>query len=187
MIIKTLKDIAQILQSANIPYMVIGAQAVVIYGKPRFSEDIDITVALTPDEFRKIKDILTEKFDILPADVEKFVHDTWVMPVKHKETMVRVDIVFSITPFEREAINKAKDIIIEGVPVKYIPPEYLIVQKIIAGRTKDLEDAQGIIDVWGNKTDIAEIERIMKSFGKDEKGKEWFKRWRKLKRNFKNE
>ncbi len=90
------------------------------------------------------------------------------MPVKHKETMVRVDIVFSITPFEREAINKAKDILIEDVSVKYISLEYLVVQKIIARRTKDLEDAQGIIDIQRDKIDIAKIERIMKSFEKSE-------------------
>ncbi len=76
MIIKTLKDIAQLLQSANIPYMVIGGQAVVIYGKPRFSEDIDITVALIPEEFRKIKNILAKKFNISPEDVERFVQQT---------------------------------------------------------------------------------------------------------------
>ncbi len=37
MIIKTLKDIAQLLKKSNIPYMVMGGQAIVVYGRPRFT------------------------------------------------------------------------------------------------------------------------------------------------------
>ncbi|NCN64922.1 MAG: hypothetical protein GW779_00175 [Candidatus Altiarchaeum hamiconexum] len=71
--------------------------------------------------------------------------------------------------------------------MKYISQEYLVVQKIIAGRTKDLEDAKGIIDIHGDKIDIAEIERILKPFEKGEDGKKWFKKWRKMKKSFKND
>ncbi len=185
MIIKTLKDIATSLKRAEIPFMVIGGQAVAIYGRPRFTQDIDITIALTPDEAEKILRAVAESFTILPEDVQRFIRETWVLPLEHTETRVRVDIIFSITPFEREAIEKAREIEIDDVSVTYALPEYLVVQKIIAGRARDLEDAAGIMEVQGEKIDIGETERLIKTFGTGKEEKEWRKRWKKLKKEFK--
>ena len=41
---KLLKKIANELSAHNIPYMVIGGQAVLLYGEPRVTKDIDITL-----------------------------------------------------------------------------------------------------------------------------------------------
>ncbi len=43
-----LATIATALDQASIPYMVIGGQAVLLYGEPRLTEDIDITLGLSP-------------------------------------------------------------------------------------------------------------------------------------------
>jgi hypothetical protein len=43
---KLLKKIANELNTCNIPYMVIGGQAVLIYGEPRLTKDIDITLGI---------------------------------------------------------------------------------------------------------------------------------------------
>lgn len=165
--------------------MVIGGQAVAMYGKPRFTEDIDITIALTPDEAEKLISAVDESFAILPADTQRFVRETWVLPLEQRETKVRVDIIFSITPFEREAIEKARKIKIDDVPVPYILPEYLVVQKIMAGRARDLEDAAGIIEVQGDTIDIGKIEKLIKTFGAGEEGKVWQRRWKELKKGLK--
>ncbi len=42
MIEELLQKTAQSLDNANIPYMIIGGQAVLIYGTPRLTRDIDI-------------------------------------------------------------------------------------------------------------------------------------------------
>lgn len=165
--------------------MVMGGQAVAMYGRPRFTEDIDITIALTPDEAEKIIRAVEESFTILPTDAQRFVRETWVLPLEHRETKVRVDIIFSITPFEREAIEKAREIEIDDVPVPYALPEYLIVQKIMAGRARDLEDAAGIMEVQGNTIDIGKIEKLIKTFGAGEEGKVWQSRWKELKKGLK--
>ena len=182
MILKTLKDIAGILKKSNIPYMVVGGQAIVVYGKPRFTQDVDIIVALIPEEAEPLLNAVSAIFRILPEDVKRFIRETWVLPLEHKETKVRVDVVFSIIPFEKEAIEKTREIRVDNVSVKYIAPEYLVVQKIIAGRARDLEDAAWVLEVQGNKIDIAEIERIIKTVAKGKEGTEWLKRWRRLKK-----
>ena len=44
-----LKKIAFELSSNSIPYMVIGGQAVLLYGEPRLTKDIDITLGIGID------------------------------------------------------------------------------------------------------------------------------------------
>ncbi len=44
-----LEKIAGGLDRHKIPYMVIGGQAVLLYGEPRLTRDIDVTLGLGPD------------------------------------------------------------------------------------------------------------------------------------------
>ena len=69
------------------------------------------------------------------------------------------DFIFFISAFERGAIEKAREIRIEDQSIRYIQPEDLVVQKIIAGRAIDLEDARGILNTQGEKIDRERIER----------------------------
>ncbi len=57
MIEKLIKKIARHLDDAKIPYMIIGGQAVLLYGTPRLTRDIDITVGVDTDKFQLIEKI----------------------------------------------------------------------------------------------------------------------------------
>jgi len=180
-ILKALKSVARCLSGAGIPYMVIGGQAVLQYGLPRFTQDIDLTIALTPEEADKILNCIEGSFRVLPRNLEKFIRETWILPVEHFETGVRVDFIFSISTFEREAIEKAREIRIEDQSIRYIQPEDLVVQKIIAGRAIDLEDARGILNTQGEKIDRERIERGIIALSQETGEKEWLNRWKEVK------
>ncbi len=47
-----LKKIGLALDENAIPYMVIGGQAVLLYGEPRLTRDIDITLGVKPGKAR---------------------------------------------------------------------------------------------------------------------------------------
>lgn len=49
MFAKLIAALAQTLDQASIPYVVIGGQAVLIHGEPRFTRDIDVTLVIGPD------------------------------------------------------------------------------------------------------------------------------------------
>jgi hypothetical protein len=181
MITEGLKAIARCLDSANIPYMVMGGQAVLQYGEARFTRDIDITVALTPDEAdRLILSLRSCGFATVPVDVAGFIAKTWVLPVEQNETGIPVDIVFSILPFERQAIEDARVVNIDGVPVKFIPPEELVVQKLIAGRPRDVEDVEGIVEIQGTSLDKSKIYDLLDGFGKEMGNPDLVKTWNKI-------
>jgi len=178
MIAEGLKAIARCLDAAGIPYMVMGGQAVLLYGEARFTRDIDITVALTPDEADGLLlSLMSCGFSPTPKDVAGFIAETWVLPVEQTEMDVMVDIVFSILPFERQAIDNARIINIEDVPVRFIPPEELVVQKLIAGRPRDIEDVEGIVEIQGNSIDKNRIFDMLDGLGKEMEKPDLVKTW----------
>lgn len=165
-----LARLAAALRHHGIPSMVIGGQAVLLYGEPRLTRDIDITLGVGADRLPSILALLGEiPLRPLPADPDAFVAQTMVLPAIHEATGVRVDLVFSFTPFELEAIARARSVTLAGEDVHFAAPEDVIVHKIFAGRPRDLEDVASIVR---NQTDLdrAYIRRWLEEFdaGMDE-------------------
>src|SRR5512136_236426 len=141
-----LERIAQSLKNAGIPYMVIGGQAVLLYGEPRMTKDIDITLGIDVDRLDELLAIVKElSLTPLPEDIPSFVQKTMVLPVLDKSTGIRVDFIFSFTTYESQAIGRAKKIILSGQEVCFASLEDLILNKIFAGRPRDLEDVRTLI------------------------------------------
>ncbi len=143
---KLLTKLAETLDNAGIPYMIIGGQAVLLYGEPRLTRDIDITIPLTPSELNRILEIVKKlNLEVLVENPEDFVHKHWVLPSYDKESGFRVDFIFSWTPYEKEAIDRARIFKIDDYPVRFATPEDVIIHKIISGRARDIEDIRTII------------------------------------------
>ncbi len=68
-----------------------------------------------------------------------------VLPVIHEETGIRIDFIFSFSPYERQAIARARRVRIIDRNVCFAAPEDVIIHKIVAGRSRDLEDVRSII------------------------------------------
>ncbi|MDH4273236.1 MAG: nucleotidyltransferase [Candidatus Aminicenantes bacterium] len=143
---RLLKKIGSGLDKYHIPYMVIGGQAVLLYGEPRLTKDIDITLGIGVDrlgDMRGLVDRLSLKY--LTADVEAFVRDTMVLPVIEEKSGIRVDFIFSFSPYEKQAIERARDIPFGKTAVKFAALEDVIIHKMIAGRPRDIEDVQSVL------------------------------------------
>lgn len=76
--------------------------------------------------------------------VNRGPHSILMLPFQSSQG-IRIDCIFGGLPYEMEAINRAVEIEIAGVPVRFCTPEDLIIHKIISQRPKDLEDVRGII------------------------------------------
>ncbi len=141
-----LKTIGDTLSRHYIPYMVIGGQAVLLYGEPRLTRDIDITIGLDLDHLEKIVRTVKETgLKILVEDIESFTRQTMVIPALDETTGIRVDFILSFTPYEQKAIERAKKVEILNQEVSFASAEDVVIHKIFAGRPRDLEDARSII------------------------------------------
>lgn len=141
-----LSKIDERLKRHSLPYMIIGGQAVLLYGEPRLTRDIDITLGVNINRLKEILAVVQElSLKPLPDNIESFVKQTMVLPALDETTGIRVDFIFSFTPYETEAIKRARKIIILGQEVCFASPEDVIIHKIFAGRPRDLEDIRTIL------------------------------------------
>jgi predicted nucleotidyltransferase len=162
-----LKRIAVALADAGLPYMVFGGQAVLLYGEPRLTRDIDVTLGIDPSEVaRVIGTIQGLGFQILTEKPEEFVRETLVLPAIEPESGVRIDFVFSLSRFEREAIERSRPIDVEGVSVQFVSLEDLLVMKLLAGRPRDLEDVASIV-CKNRDLDRSRVDRWLREFDRE--------------------
>jgi len=141
-----LSGIGACLKKHNIPYMIIGGQAVLLYGEPRLTRDIDIILGINTDHIKELLEVVRElSLKPIPDDIESFVQQTMVLTVLDEETGIRVDFIFSFTPYETEAIKRARKIPILWQEVCFASPEDVIIHKIFAGRARDIEDVRTIL------------------------------------------
>ena len=159
---KLIVSIAAAFKNKKVPYIVLGGQAVLLYGEPRLTKDVDITIGLNIDSVDKIADIL-KKIDIvpIPEDFRQFVKRTMVLPLINKESGIRVDIIFSFSEFARSAIERANVVKIDNMDVHYVSLEDLIIFKIFSGRPRDREDVRMIL-IKNKEIDLKYIKKKLK-------------------------
>jgi predicted nucleotidyltransferase len=172
--------IAASLEVRKIPYMIIGGQAVLLYGEPRLTRDIDITIGLDvsglPDLLRCAEDV---GLTLLVEDVEEFVQRTMVLPLQHEESGIRVDFIFSFTPYEIEAIARAHKVELAGREVAFASVEDLVIHKIFAGRPRDLEDVRSVL-LRNRNIDVEYIEKWLAEFDQSVDGKDFIGSFREI-------
>jgi len=157
--------ISQELQGRRLPFMLIGGQAVLLHGSPRLTEDIDITLGADPSRLPEVLDLCVAlELRPLPEDVEGFVRQTFVLPVHHEASGIRVDFVFSTTAYEQQAIGRATFVELAGASVPFAAPEDLIIHKLFAGRARDLEDAATVVRRKGRELDWDYLEKWVQEF-----------------------
>jgi hypothetical protein len=86
-----------------------------------------------------------------------------VLPALEERSGIRVDFIFSFSPYERQAIGRAVDVKISRSSVKFGSLEDIVIHKIIAGRPRDLEDIRSIL-LKNPQYDSGYIERWLKEF-----------------------
>jgi hypothetical protein len=156
--------LAQSLSKQNIPYMIIGGQAVLLYGEPRLTRDIDITLGVDTDRLNDLLEIIKKnELKWIPEDPVSFVKETMVLPAVKETSGVRIDFVFSFTPYETQAIKRARKITIQNETVFFASPEDVLIHKIFAGRPRDLEDVRTILQKNKN-IDFPYIQQWLNTF-----------------------
>jgi Nucleotidyl transferase of unknown function (DUF2204) len=126
----------------GIGHMVIGGFAVTVWGEPRFTRDLDVTVSVPADKFSQTVDFISSRFTSLSNDPVKFAAETRVLPIMVES--VPVDLIFAALPYEEDAIARARPIKLKNGTVPVCSPEDLILHKIVSPRPRDHEDIEGV-------------------------------------------
>lgn len=156
-----LEDLSKVLTNWGSWY-VFGAQAVIAYGVPRLSADVDVTVRLTPEEPERFAADMRSAGFALRVDDADFVRRTRVMPFVHLATAMPLDVVLAASGLENDFIERARVMELGDTSVPVIDPEDLVIAKVLAGRPKDVEDARNLWRILGQELDADRIYRTLR-------------------------
>jgi hypothetical protein len=139
-----LTAITSFLEHSGVPYMVIGGIANLVWGEPRATLDIDITVLVPSDAQEAFIQRVGREYRILVPNPGDFVRDTRVLPVEARSG-IRIDLVFGLLPFEEDAVRRAVSVATAARSIRVCTAEDLIIMKIISDRPQDIADARAIV------------------------------------------
>lgn len=162
----TLADAVSMLESRGIACAVIGGLAVSLRGRPRMTVDVDLVVAADVDvALRLAEELSATVFEPLFAGVEDVVVKSFILPLRHRRTGVRVDLAIGMSGFERDAIARATVVAVGETSAAVVTAEDLLVMKALAGRPQDELDIQGIVALHGEAIDWASCLATARSLG----------------------
>jgi hypothetical protein len=137
--------IADHLETRGVAYMLVGAVAVGVWGRPRATADIDVTVLVDEPGL----DALARSTGPLGfAMDEQWLEWNPLLRGTHARVTtaeVAVDIMRPRDPHEVRAIERRRQVSIGERRLWFAAPDDLILMKLKAGRPRDFEDALGVL------------------------------------------
>ena len=130
------------MNSRGVEYLLIGGYAVFYHGHSRFTADIDLWVALAPENAARVEAAVRSLGYNLPGmKSEWFLRKGAVLRIGQEP--LRFDIVNEISGVSfADCYARRIETEIEGVPVKIISLADLKNNKKASGRHKDLDDVE---------------------------------------------
>jgi hypothetical protein len=159
-VVDLLRALAAVMSECRIRWYVFGAQAVMIWGRPRFSADVDVTAMIDSSARDEFIDAMQRNGFRLRIRDEEFVTRTRVLPFVYRSGMP-LDVVLAGPGLEEEFMNRSIDVDVAGTLIPMISPEDLVITKVLAGRPKDIEDVRGVLRERRQTLDIERIRSIL--------------------------
>ena len=169
-------EIAAALESMKIDYIIVGGIANAVWGEPRATIDVDVTVVVENPDLAVAIARLTQSFKAAIPDPEAFVRRTRVLPLDTSDG-IRIDIIFALMSFELEAVRRAASVMFGDRAVRFVTPEDLLLMKIISDRPRDLADAEALARRRLDTLDRAYLEPRMREFAESLERPEILARW----------
>ncbi len=132
------------LRAHSVEYLLIGGWAVGYHGHPRATYDLDVWMAISPDNAARVVKALAEfGFDVTELSTNLFLQPHKI--VRMGIEPVRIELMTSISGVEfDECYSERLETTLNDVPVSLISLRHLKIKKRASGRLKDLADLESL-------------------------------------------
>jgi hypothetical protein len=137
---------AEALSASKVEFAVIGGCARNAYAPPRATRDVDVSVAADVVGWGRVVEALGRAGFARPRTVAAEPSDPVPDVALFRDAAGgRIDVLIAKTDFERQALaRRVVRLRIENRTLPVVTPEDLVVFKLIAGRPRDLADAEEV-------------------------------------------
>ena len=91
--IDIVRDISQRFEQARIPYMLTGSMAMNYYAQPRMTRDIDIVIAITPEDVGRISALFRPDYYVSEQNIRESLAHESIFNLIHQESVIKVDCI----------------------------------------------------------------------------------------------
>lgn len=170
-----LVEVSEILAKLKIPYLVTGGMAVLVWGRPRFTADIDIVVEL------KLSDVDKLFFSLNKLSKAGYIDKDAMIEALNNfgefnfidgDTGIKVDFwVLKENDFDLSRLNRRIKKRVLNKQIYFSSPEDLILSKLQWYKkslsSRHLEDVESILKISGEKLDLKYLSQWAKKMGNE--------------------
>jgi hypothetical protein len=134
----------KLLKEHNVQYLLIGGYAVGYHGYPRATADMDIWIAIHPENAAKIVSVLHEfGFDVPELSAALFLKEKQIIRMGVPPVKLKITTTISGVEFDECYRERVTDIL-DDIEVNIISLKHLKINKKASGRYKDLNDLENL-------------------------------------------
>jgi len=138
------KEFLKLLNIHDVKYLLIGGYAVSYHGYPRATNDLDVWVAVHPDNAERLVQAVQD-FGFATADLSTALFLQEDKIVRMGRPPIRIELLTSISGVEfADCFARRLLAEVDGVPVNLINLDDLKQNKRASGRYKDLNDLENL-------------------------------------------
>jgi hypothetical protein len=155
-----LRFVVSVCEQLKLRYLVTGSTATIVYGEPRFTNDIDIVLDLPAEQIDQFRDLFPETdFYLSREAVNSAVRLKKQFNLIHPASGLKVDfMIFVASEFNASRMARARDLpVLDHCTVRFASPEDVILMKLkyykAGSSEKHLRDIRGVLTVQGARID----------------------------------
>lgn len=147
------KEFLKLLNAADVRYLLVGGYAVGYHGYPRATADMDVWVAISPDNAVKLVDAF-HRFGMTDPNLTPGLFQERGKIIRMGVPPMRIEVLTEIDGVDFDECYAARVTAqIDGQPIPMISLAHLLQNKRAAGRHKDLDDLENLSDNDGQAKD----------------------------------
>lgn len=162
------------LNQLGLRYVVSGSVASILYGEPRFTNDVDVVVFLREEDVRRLAEAFpAPEFCIPPEEV---ITAEIARPVNGQFNLLHVPTGFKADiyttgrdDFNAWAFRNSRTLEFHGELIRVAPPECVIVRKLeyfrAGGSDKHLRDIRSMLKISGEQIDRTALDEWIRVRG----------------------
>lgn len=144
MLNRDFREFIQSLNDSHVLYLVVGGYAVAVHGHPRYTKNLDVWIAMSPDNAAKLVAALAQfglsSLGLQPSD---FLVSDQIVQLGYPPS--RIDVLTTLLGVEfADCYPSRLEVEVEGTRVNFIDLDNLKRNKQATGRHQDLADLENL-------------------------------------------
>lgn len=124
--IDIVRDVSQRLEQGGFSFMLTGSMAMNYYATPRMTRDIDLVVALRPNDAEQVENLFTPDYYVAREAIDQSMFN-----LVHQASVIKVDVIIrKSSPYRLGEFNRRERIQIEDFSTWIVSKEDLIISKL---------------------------------------------------------